>query len=292
MFVQTVHCGDNLIPQMDLLGYWNLRERPFEATWDTRFFFQSRDHDEALNRLCFLVGEQTMNLGMLTGEIGCGKTLTRAVFTERLDRRRFQVVTQENSSFAFKDMVASAMRYLDGSPIVTRQNKFTLCERLHEAAEKIRLEGRHLVLIFDEAQEISAVTMNELKLLTNLNGGGRNYLTIILLGQPELRTKVARQPAINQRISLRFHLNALNLEDASAYLRHRLKVAGHSTGELFAEDASERIFQASQGVPRQLNRIAKLALEYAWLKELPQITLDAVETVVRDLERHQNVPVS
>ncbi len=76
---------------MELLEYWGLRERPFEPTWDTRFFFQDREHDEALSRLTFLVGEQTMLFGMLTGEIGCGKTLTRAVFSERLEERRFVV---------------------------------------------------------------------------------------------------------------------------------------------------------------------------------------------------------
>jgi hypothetical protein len=92
---------------MDLLSYWNLAERPFETTWDVRFFFQSRDHDEALSRLGFLVGEQTMLIGMLTGEIGCGKTLTRAVFTDRLDRQRFRAVIQENSAFSFSDMLGS-----------------------------------------------------------------------------------------------------------------------------------------------------------------------------------------
>jgi general secretion pathway protein A len=273
----------------DMLGYWTLRERPFEATWDTRFFYQGRDHDEALNRLCFLVGEQTMNMGMLTGEIGSGKTLTRAVFAERLDRRRFEVVTQENSNFGFKELLVSLLRELDDLPANTRQSKFALCERLKLVAETIRREGRHLALIFDEAQEMSGTTLNELKLLTNFNGGGQTYLTIILLGQPELRQQVAMLPAINQRISLRFHLNALNLGDAEAYVRHRLMVAGHPTGELFPEEAVAVMFQAAHGIPRQLNRLAKLALEYAWLKEMQHVTLEAVETVVRDLERQKTV---
>ena len=276
---------------MDLLAYWALRERPFEATWDTRFFFQSRDHEEALNRLCFLVGEETMHLGLLTGEIGCGKTLTRAVFRERLDRRHFQVFTQENSSFAFKDLLASALQELDGIPAAKRPSKFVLCERLKAVTEALRRENRHLVLIFDEAQEMSPATLNELKLLTNLNGGGQNFITIILLGQPELRTMVARSPAINQRISLRFHLNSLGARDTQAYIEHRLKVAGHPTGTLFAAEAVERVFHASQGVPRQINRIAKLALEFAWLRELPQINVGAVDTIVRDLELQQNQPV-
>ncbi len=272
---------------MDLLSYWNLQERPFEATWDTRYYFQSRDHDEALSRLSFLVGERTMNIGMLTGEIGCGKTLTRAVFTSQLDRAKFHVVTQESSAFAFKDLLGAVLNSLD--PEGKGQTKFARCERLRIAAERIHAENRHLVLIFDEAQEMSLSTLNELKLLTNLNGGGQNYLTIILLGQPELRGLVAKLPAIDQRISLRFHLRSLAQEDAPSYIQHRLKMAGHPTGNLFAPETVARAHQVSKGVPRELNRLAKLALEYAWLREMPLVEETALSTVVRDLSRHQQL---
>jgi general secretion pathway protein A len=271
----------------DLLAYWNLRERPFEATWDTRFYFQSRDHDEALNRLAYLVGERTMNFGMLTGEVGCGKTLTRAVFMSRLDPKQFAVIVQDTSAFPFKDLLTSVLATLD--PTGTGTSKFARCDRLAKAAKRLADEGRHLVLIFDEAQEMSSVTMNDLKMLTNLNGGGQNYLTIILLGQPELRSKVVKLPAIDQRISLRFHLNPLNLTEAGAYLVHRLKMAGHSSGDLFAAEATAQLFSACHGVPRELNRLAKLALEVAWLRQMPQVGISAVDTVIRDLSRHQNL---
>ena len=274
----------------DLLNYWNLRERPFEATWDTRFFFQSRDHDEALNRLGFLVGEQTMNLGMLTGEVGGGKTLTRAVFAERLDRKRFAVVIQENSAFAFKDLIGNVLGALD--PTGSGDTKYVRCQRLGAVARRLHDEGRHLVLIFDEAQEMSPRTLNELKLLTNWNGGGKNYLTIILLGQPELRNLVANLPAINQRISLRFHLNALSMTEVTAYVQHRLRVAGHPTGDLFPMESIARLFQASKGIPRELNRVAKLGLELSWLKQMPQVTVLAVDAIIRDLNRHQNFCVA
>jgi general secretion pathway protein A len=277
---------------MDLLSYWNLRESPFETTWDTRFFFQGREHDEALSRLTFVAAEQSMLMGMLTGEIGCGKTLTRAVFTERLEARRFRVVTQENSAFSFVDLLGAVLKSLDGNVDAIGKSKYARYERFQAILERTHAEHRHLVLIFDEAQEMSPATLNELKLLTNLNGAGKHYLTIILVGQPELRGLVGELPAINQRISLRFHLNSLSLEDAADYFRHRLKVAGHLTGELFPSDAVERAFQASLGVPRELNRIAKLALEYAWLKECPQVGLTSVDAVIRDLERQQNLPRS
>jgi general secretion pathway protein A len=272
---------------MELLPYWSLKERPFEATWDTRFFFQSKDHDEALNRLSFLVGEETMLLGMLTGEIGCGKTLTRAVFTERLEEQRFKVVTQENSGFTFNNLLDSVLQNLQNGYYKPARSKFERCERLKTEAMKVREEHRHLVLIFDEAQEMPPATLNELKMLTNFNGGGRSYLTIILVGQPELRAHVELVPAINQRISLRFHLNSLDLSGTGDYLRRRLLAAGHPTGEVFAPDAVGLTYEASHGVPRAMNRIAKLALEYAWLKGSPAVSAESVGAVVRDLERHQ-----
>ena len=275
---------------MDLLEYWGLRERPFEPTWDTRFFFQDPEHDEALSRLTFLVGEQTMLFGMLTGEIGCGKTLTRAVFAERLEQRRFVVVTQENSSFSFTELLGLVLQDLDGDPPDAGKTKYARYARFKKAVERIALEGRHLILIFDEAQGMSPATLNELKQLTNLNRAGRSYLTVILVGQPELRDLVGKLPAINQRISLRFHVNALNLGESAGYFAHRLKVAGHPTGELFRPDAVELAFQASLGVPRELNRIAKLALEFGCIKGYSEVTVDAVDAVVRDLKRHQNLP--
>jgi general secretion pathway protein A len=226
---------------------------------------------------------------MLTGEIGCGKTLTRAVFADRLEQRRFVVVTQENSSFSFTELLGLVLQDLDGEPPDAGKTKYARYERFKKAVERLSLEGRHLVLIFDEAQGMSPATLNELKQLTNLNRAGRSYLTVILVGQPELRDLVTKLPAINQRISLRFHVNPLNLDECAGYFQHRLKVAGHPTGELFQPDAVELAFQTSLGVPRELNRIAKLALEFGWVKGHRDVKLDAVDAVVRDLKRQQRL---
>jgi general secretion pathway protein A len=273
----------------NFLEYWNLRERPFEATWDARFYYQSRDHEEALNRLLFLVGEQSMNMGMLTGQVGCGKTLTRAVFMQKLDPHRFCVVAQENSNFGFKDLLVLAVNSLNGGTATPRLSKFSLYQKLQQLTQRLHNENRHLVLVFDEAQEMSLATLNELKLLTNFNGAGQSMLTIILVGQPELRSKVAQLPPIDQRISLRFHLGPIEREDAVQYLRHRLLSAGHATGDLFAPDAIQRAFEVSRGIPRELNRLAKLSLELAWLQESPVVTHEILDTVAADLERQQNI---
>ena len=275
---------------MDFLEHWQLRERPFEATWDPRFFHASPEHEEALSRLQYLVEETTMNLGLLSGEIGCGKTLTRAVFAARLDPHRFQVVTLENSGFPFNDLLAAILRRLapNGS---ANGSKFARCERLEATLQRLSVEGRHLVLLLDEAQDLPAAGLHQLRWLTNYNGGGRSLLTLLLIGQPEVRPLVAADAAINQRISLRFHLRPLRRDDVPGYVRHRLRAAGHATGEVFDAAAVDALFSATRGVPREVNRLAKLALEQAWVADGRSVGELAVAAVVRDLERHQALPL-
>jgi len=277
---------------VDFLEHWRLRERPFEPTWDTRFYFQGRAQDEALSRLGFVVGEQTMQLGLLTGEIGCGKTLTRAVLAERLDRRSFSVVTQENSAFSFHDLLGLALAKLSRDEIKPARTRAARWCQFERTVEEMRAAQRHLVLIFDEAQEMSAATLNELKQLTNLNGAGHGALTVLLVGQPELRDQVARLPALDQRVSLRFHLRPLSLAETAQYLGQRLRTAGHPTGDLFPPAAVELAFTATDGIPRALNRVAKLALEFAWVQEYPEVTCAAVDAVVRDLNSYQTLAIA
>ena len=277
---------------MNFLAHWQLRERPFEATWDTRFFFASNEHEEAVNRLLYLVGEASMNIGMLSGDIGCGKTLTRAVFDERLPRNRFCIVTLENSGFSSGDLLAAVLHKLD--PLVTTRGKTKLdrYEQFEKALRQLSEAGRHLVLLLDEAQDIPPASLHELRWLTNFNSGGCARMTLVLIGQPELRGRVAADRAINQRISLRFHLRPLRSEEVRSYLEHRLRTAGHQSGELFDLPAVETLFQSTKGVPREVNRLAKLAMEHAWLRETERVDQTSVSAVISDLEKHQALPVT
>ena len=287
----TGAAGFGTFQAMDLLRHWNLRERPFEATWDTRFFYAGPDHEEALSRLLYLVSETTMNLGLLTGEIGSGKTLTRAVFAGRIEPIRFHVVTVENSGFPLEELLGLILRRLDPQIHLNGEGKLARCEMFERLARKVTATGRHLVLLLDEAQDMTPETVHELRWLTNFNGGGASLLTLILIGQPELRKMVVSDAAINQRVSLRFHLKPLRADEMENYLRHRLRVAGHPTGNVFSPEAAVGIFNATHGVPREVNRLAKLALEHAWVGEAAKVEHSAVTAIVRDLERHQLLPV-
>jgi general secretion pathway protein A len=271
-----------------LLTHWGLNERPLEATWDTRFFYATPDHREALERLLYLVTETSMNIGLLTGEIGCGKTLTRATFTATIQPARFHVVTLENSGFPFAELLASLIHRLDPKAAVDSLGTLARCELLEGMVRRIARGGRHLVLILDEAQDMSRETLHELRWLTNWNGAGTHLLTLVLVGQPELRRLVDASPAIEQRVSLRYHLPPLPAAEVDSYLRHRLGAAGHRDGQLFTPDSTSIVYDQSQGIPRRINRLAKLSLEQAWVDGAAQVTAHHVQRVAADLRRHQS----
>jgi len=275
------------------LEHFGLNERPFEIVTDPRFYYASREHREAMARLTYLVDQQSMYFGMLTGEIGSGKSITRKVFTAQIDWQRHYVVEFENSGFSFAELMTQLL-------VKSGHNRKELLEppglgRLFELVTSLitelhRLQRRQLVLILDEAQDLTEENLLLLKRLSNLNGEIEGALTIILIGQPELRDVVAGLPALDQRISLRFHLPNLAKDEVSLYLMYRLRVAGHATGSIFAEEAADLIHRASRGVPREINRFAKLSLEAAAAIRNPQIDLQRVESVVEDLRRHQTLP--
>jgi general secretion pathway protein A len=274
-----------------LLKYWNLSERPFELVTDRRFFFQSQEHREALARLRYLVNERTMYAGLLSGEIGCGKSITGRVFTSELDPAQFAVVLFENAHFRFADH----MRHLavelgvDAKRIAAARTAAKVYELVREILVNLGDgRGRHLVLVFDEAQDLRSDTLADLKRLLNFNDDGLGRLTIILLGQPELRDRIRSHAPLDQRISLRFHLEGMAVIDCQRYLEHRLKTAGHPTGQIVSGEAHDLLASTTRGVPRELNRIAKLALEAARNTGSTRVELSHVSAVVDDLELHRS----
>ncbi len=227
-----------------------------------------------------------MSVGLLTGDIGCGKTLTCAVFRDQLDRRRYQVASFPNSGFGIDDVVEGL---LDGLQVPKPEGRIAAWRALESALQRHDSLGQHLVVIFDEAQDFDVNVLREFKALTNLNGSGRALLTLVFAGQPELQQKIAQVPSLDQRVGLRFHLRALDRSETVAYLEHRLRTAGHATGKLFSEAALEYIFRISRGIPRELNRLAKLAIEHAWVAGASTIGVDAIDAVVADHARHSLV---
>jgi general secretion pathway protein A len=275
---------------MQSLSYWNLKHKPFEGNTHIKFFFASREHGEALGRLRYLVEDRNMGIGVLTGEIGCGKTITRTVLEKMLDMTRFEVVSLDSSDLPFVHLLAEFIDQIDGGGLsLAGLSKFELLFRFRKTIwDKIVSQGKHLVVILDEVHQMETRVLDELKNLTNLSSGEENYLTLILVGQPELRDILNDMPQVDQRVSLRFHLNFLKCEEVKAYIEHRLKAGGNpSPGRVFDRDAIELIYRESQGIPRKINRICKLALDQGFSLQVDQIGEKIASGIIQDLNRQK-----
>ncbi len=282
---------------MGYLKFWKLAEKPFEEVCNTRFFFESDDHREALDRMLYVVNDRNMNMGLLTGEVGCGKTITKTVFESSLPKQQFEVIGFENSSFSFLDILFdvikrtsfrdSRLSFDTDSAQPPRDDKYLLVSLFKKKLETLVYEEkRHLVLIFDEAQQMENSVLDEVKNLTNITSETQNYLTIFFVGQPELREKIRTLRQVDQRIFLRFHLNTLDYNNTVKYVQHRLRIAGLDNLGIFTGSALEMIFRSTGGVPREINRLCKLALNYGFAQELSEIDREDIELILEDMRKH------
>lgn len=271
----------------DYVAYWGLTDRPFDNTRSHRYFYESRAHAEALERLRYTVQDRNMGFGLLTGEIGSGKTMVWSVLTKRLDPQQYEVVSLESGNLPFPHLLSEVIsRWDKGTPPDLAGEKFPLLVRFRKMLEeRVIALGRHFVLVVDEAQELAPADLVELKNLTNLGSEEGAPITVLLIGQPELRAKVKALPQLDQRISLRFHLNPLGERDIPRYLAHRLKVAGHATGGVFDPACTTTLCRATGGIPRKINRICKMALDLGFSMSRSRVEEDLVASVVRDLYR-------
>lgn len=276
---------------MDYLSFFQLQCKPFVNICNPDLYYEGYDHIEALNRLIYLIDEGSMNFGMLTGEIGCGKTMTRQMLKRRLDIERFEVIDMDNSNVGFKFLLLDIIKKLSDKPIPKKDSEQELYYLLQEFNQlldlHIRCHNKSLVLILDEAQQLSAEDLIEFKNLTNIDSDCEGSITIILVGQPELRSVVKGLPQIDQRISLRFHLNSLSVTDVKGYVSTRLTKSGHPSGNTFTEQAMEFLAGETKGIPREINRVCKLSMDFAFAQQMESIDVDIVKSVLQDLQRQQ-----
>ena len=266
-----------------------LQQQPFDNTRDSNYFFASSGHAEALSRLNFLVEDRNMGIGLLTREIGCGKTVTRTMLHRQLARPAHIVVSLENCLLEFDDLlleIISQMRSqrATSAELPDRYSRLSAFKQI--LMRQVAESNRHLVIMLDEAQQLSQASIEALKGLTNITSERQNFLTLILIGQPELRNTIRQLRQVDQRVSLRYHLNAMSHDETRCYLEHRLQVAGLQGPTPFDADAVRLLFEASGGVPREINRICKLALDHARANGLTVLDAGIINSVTDDLRTH------
>jgi type II secretory pathway predicted ATPase ExeA len=238
-------------------GYWGLREKPFRKTPDPRYLFLNDTYEEALERLVFAVEE--VELALLTGEVGSGKTLLTRALVDRLGDR-YEVGMILNPRLPPRQFLKATASELGVAQPHFHTND--LLEQIHDRLLELDGQGRAALLIVDEAHLIPGKpTFEEIRLLTNFQLDDRNLVAIVLVGQPELRERLRHRAyrALTQRIGVSFDLVPLAVEDTCDYLAHRLAVAGRPR-TIFTEEAVARLHAASGGIPRVLNQLATQAL--------------------------------
>ncbi len=210
-------------------GYWKLKEKPFRNTPNPRFLYISQGHEEALTRLLYAVAERKGGM-LLTGDYGCGKTLMSRVLLRELSPERYEMAIIANPNLSPTEFLHEVL-YQFGVSARAGATKPELVHRVEAFARACRREGRHPVLLVDEAQMVrDTETLEEMRLILNLQRDEEFLMTLVLVGQPELRALVGKLPQFKQRLTLRYHLGPLEQAEAEFYIRYRMSKAGASGG--------------------------------------------------------------
>lgn len=253
-------------------SFFGLGEKPFAITPDPRYLFMSERHAEALAHLLYGINEAGGFI-QLTGEVGTGKTTVVRSLLERMPGHADVAVilnpqlTPVEFVLTICEELGIFMRDDDASSIKD------LVDLLNKRLLDAHAKGRRIVVIVDEAQNLTPETLEQVRLLTNLETASQKLLQIILIGQPELREVLARVELrqLAQRITGRYHLNPLSRAESASYVNHRLKVAGSATGEIFSAAALREVHRLSDGIPRIINVICDRALLGAFTQEQHRI---------------------
>jgi type II secretory pathway predicted ATPase ExeA len=263
---------------------FNLKRNPFDITPDPSFLFPTKRHNEALAGLYYGVRSHK-GFAVLTGEVGTGKTLLLrcllGLWKKATDVSYAYLLNSRLAPTEFLQYIVSAF----GFP-VTGKNKSGLLLDIQNYVVTRGMKNLTTVLIVDEAHHLSAETLEEVRLLTNLETTQDKLLQVLLAGQPELNQKLdsVELRQLKQRISIRVHLEPLNAEETGLYIARRLQIAGANSHAqlLFPEQSISAIYRHSRGIPRLINTICENALITAYAKNVHVVNPDIVEGVAED----------
>lgn len=266
--------------------YWNLEEKPFENTPDPRFMYYSKQHLEAVTRLLYAVVERK-GAAILIGEYGSGKTVISRIIANRLiqEENKYNVALIVNPPISSIQMLKEILYQL-GDETEKVSQKIDVLHLLNEKLYKNMTENKHSVVIIDEAQAIhSKHVLEEIRLLLNFQSDDRFLLTLLLLGQPELKQKVSRIPQLEQRLSVRYYLKTLTQEETINYIQHRCQTAGRKEA-IFTEAAYKLIYEFSKGIPREINNVCDISLMLGYSRKVPAIDEDIIRAVAEDSKEY------
>jgi general secretion pathway protein A len=267
------------------LNFYGFREKPFNLTPDPRFVFLSKTHKEAFAHLLYGVNHRVGFIA-LTGEVGSGKTTVLRALLSQLDADHHRTALIFNPCVSPEVLLQNINREF-GIP-TNASNHSSFLDSLNVFLLQQNAEGRTVVLVIDEAQDLEAPVLEQIRLVSNLETDREKLIQIILSGQPEfvqiLKRNEMRQ--LSQRINVRYHLQAMDFQDTVHYINHRLDVAGGRGGVLFSGRALRRIYRYSGGLPRLVNAACDRALLAGYARDTTRIDSRIAATGIRDMRRN------
>ncbi|MBL3528075.1 MAG: AAA family ATPase [gamma proteobacterium endosymbiont of Lamellibrachia anaximandri] len=264
--------------------FYKLKGKPFQLTPDHKFFFNSKGHNRAMAYLRYGL-EQGEGFIVITGGIGTGKTtLVRNLFQELSNKNVMAaqlVTTQVDPDDMLRMVCASFGLAHEGL------NKATLLHNLEAIARTRHAEGKQILLVVDEAQNLPARSVEELRMLSNFQVGEKALVQTFLLGQEEFK-RTLQSPGMEQfrqRIIASYHLEPLSGDETEKYIKHRLQLVGWEGDPEFADEVFQKIYDFTEGVPRRINSMCDRLMLYGCLEELHTMDTKAVDAVIEELEQ-------
>lgn len=261
--------------------YFGLTCRPFDLAPDPHFIFMTPQHSRAVANIKFALMNRD-SFVIITGEIGIGKTTILNTVLEELGPD-FVTAKLTHTTLSHIELLQALLSAF-GMPIY-KKKKVLLLDTLRDFFLKKHEEGKHVVIIVDEAQNLTGPALEELRLLSCIDAADRKIISIVLTGQPGLDDLIDSPSLtqLRQRARLRQRLEALSEEDTTQYLQHRLAVAGGDVQAIFEPDVIRDIHRLTQGIPRLINTLCDTALTACMVDNLPRVTLELIDEVVHEL---------
>lgn len=272
------------------LDFYGFTEKPFNITPNPRFVFLSKNHREAFAHLLYGIRDRAGFIE-LSGEVGTGKTTVLRTLLGQLDEEGYRTALIFNPKLSAMELFSAVCRDF-GIPTDGRS-----IAQLHDDLNAFLLQenaaGRTVVLVIDEAQNLEPAVLEQIRLISNLETKTDKLIQIVLAGQPELVDMLERPELrqLNQRITVRYHLRPMDMEDTGAYIAHRLAVAGGGGAVVFPPVALKRIYRFSGGYPRLINIVCDRVLLVAYTEDKREVGGQMVANSVRELRSRHRQPL-
>jgi general secretion pathway protein A len=266
------------------LDYYGFKEKPFTITPNPRFIFLSKNHKEVFAHLLYGV-QHHAGFIEVTGEVGTGKTTVLRTLLNQLDEESYRVALILNPCLSSYELLRTISREFG---VAGEESTIAdLLENLNRFLLEQHRQGRTVVLVIDEAQNLDPQVLEQIRLLSNLETETDKLIQIVLVGQPELGLLLEKPELrqLSQRVTVRYHLRPMDFNDTRSYIEHRLEIAGFPRAAVFTEGALKKIFTFSGGYPRLINIVCDRALLIGYTEGRREISVKMISTAIREIRR-------